>query len=130
MANDEFPPDYEVGFAKPPEASRFPKGVSGNPRGRPKGALNFKTLLRQTLSEKVVITENGKRKIASKFEAVIWKLVSKAMKGDMVAVRLLLSQSSFMEMEEIQDSRALCQRIREIYGLPPDPELEPPNGET
>lgn len=28
---------YAVGYAKPPEATRFRKGVSGNPRGRPKG---------------------------------------------------------------------------------------------
>lgn len=31
---------YEVGYAKPPAANRFPKGASGNPKGRPKGAKN------------------------------------------------------------------------------------------
>ncbi|RYD84807.1 MAG: hypothetical protein EOP84_04475 [Verrucomicrobiaceae bacterium] len=30
-------PGYDVGFGKPPEDSRFRKGVSGNPKGRPKG---------------------------------------------------------------------------------------------
>ncbi|MFZ3585531.1 DUF5681 domain-containing protein, partial [Loktanella sp. DJP18] len=29
---------YSVGYAKPPESSRFKKGKSGNPKGRPKGA--------------------------------------------------------------------------------------------
>lgn len=33
-------PDYEVGYAKPPEGAKYRKGVSGNPRGRPKGAKN------------------------------------------------------------------------------------------
>lgn len=33
-------PGYDVGYAKPPEASKFRKGVSGNPRGRPKGTKN------------------------------------------------------------------------------------------
>src|SRR5215471_10842803 len=28
--------DYEVGFGKPPLATRFKKGASGNPAGRPK----------------------------------------------------------------------------------------------
>lgn len=30
--------DYEVGYGKPPKETRFKKGRSGNPRGRPKGA--------------------------------------------------------------------------------------------
>ena len=32
--------DYEVGYGRPPKATRFRKGRSGNPRGRPKGARN------------------------------------------------------------------------------------------
>ena len=28
--------DYDVGYKKPPKRSRFKKGESGNPRGRPK----------------------------------------------------------------------------------------------
>ena len=34
------PDSYEVGYAKPPAATRFKPGQSGNPRGRPKGAKN------------------------------------------------------------------------------------------
>jgi hypothetical protein len=30
--------EYEVGFGKPPEQTRFKKGRSGNPKGRPKGS--------------------------------------------------------------------------------------------
>ena len=29
---------YEVGYGKPPKASRFKPGTSGNPGGRPKGS--------------------------------------------------------------------------------------------
>ena len=28
--------DYDIGYGKPPEDTRFKKGQSGNPRGRPK----------------------------------------------------------------------------------------------
>jgi hypothetical protein len=34
------PTEYEVGYGKPPRASRFTPGQSGNPKGRPKGARN------------------------------------------------------------------------------------------
>ena len=35
---------YEVGYGKPPSASRFKKGMSGNPKGRPPGRRNLEAL--------------------------------------------------------------------------------------
>ena len=79
----------DVGYGKPPRNFRFKKGRSGNPRGRPKGALNMATVLARTLREKVVIDENGKRKMVSKLQAAIAQLVSKATSGDGHAIRYL-----------------------------------------
>ena len=51
--------DYEVGYGKPPGHTRFAKGQSGNPRGRPPGAKSFTTLLDEALNERVLVEENG-----------------------------------------------------------------------
>ena len=48
--------DYEVGRGKPPVHSRFKKGQSGNPRGRP--AKNLAVLLAAALNETVTVTED------------------------------------------------------------------------
>ena len=80
---------YRVGYRVPPEHSRFKKGRSGNPKGRPKGTLNMATVLARTLREKVIINENGQRKVVTKLEAAIKQLVNKSAAGDLAALRQL-----------------------------------------
>ncbi len=79
----------KIGYCNPPEHTRFKKGHSGNPRGRPKGTLNLATVLERTLREKVVINENGRRKTVSKLEAAIKQLTNKAASGELKALQLL-----------------------------------------
>jgi len=80
---------YEIGFAKPPQHSRFRKGCSGNPNGRPKGRLNLATVLEGVLHAKVAIDENGVCRTVSKLELALEKLVDQAVRGDLAALRLL-----------------------------------------
>ena len=40
----------DVGYGKPPKNTRFTKGVSGNPHGRPKGSRNVAAVFAKTLS--------------------------------------------------------------------------------
>ena len=82
--------DYEVGYGKPPLHTRFAKGQSGNPRGRPPGAKNMKTLLTKALNELVVVTDNGGRRKVSKREAIITQLVNRSAKADFKAIQILL----------------------------------------
>jgi hypothetical protein len=81
--------DYQVGFGKPPAGTRFKKGQSGNPKGRPKNTLNMATVLERTLRERVVINENGRRKTITKLEAAIKQLTNKAASGELKALQLL-----------------------------------------
>ena len=90
----------EVGYGKPPEVTRFKKGVSGNPKGRPKGALNVATVFIKTLREKVVVNENGRRKTVTKLEAALKQLVNKAASGDIRALRQLLDSARDAEAKQ------------------------------
>src|SRR6266403_4723689 len=83
--------DHEVGYGKPPRHSQFVKGLSGNPRGRPPGAKNLKTLLNKALNELVVVTENGGRRKISKREAIITQLVNRSAQADLKAIQILLA---------------------------------------
>lgn len=105
--NDEemLPKTYStrVGYGSPPEHTRFKKGQSGNPKGRPKGTLNLATVLARTLREKVIINEHGQRTIVTKLEAAIKQLVNKAAAGDLAAVRQL---SALVQSAEEQAAQA------------------------
>jgi Family of unknown function (DUF5681) len=89
MPNQHDDSTYEIGFGKPPKHTRFRKGLSGNPKGRPKGRRNLATVLERTLQERVVINENGVRRTVTKLEAAVKQLVNKAAAGDLAALRQL-----------------------------------------
>ena len=76
---------YEVGYGKPPRATQFKPGQSGNPMGRPKGARGIAKVLEAALAQEVSVTEGGRATRISKREALILSLVTKAIKGDMRA---------------------------------------------
>ena len=82
--------EYEVGYGKPPRHTRFKKGQSGNPRGRPSGSKNLSTLLIETLNELVVVAENGGRRKITKRQAIITQLVNQSAKADWRATKILL----------------------------------------
>jgi hypothetical protein len=91
--------DYEVGYGKPPRHTRFAKGQSGNPRGRPRGAKNFNTLLEEALDEPVTVTENGGRRKVSKRQAIVTQLVNRSASADFRAIKILLDKLRDIERE-------------------------------
>jgi hypothetical protein len=89
-----------VGYGNPPRSTRFKKGVSGNPKGRPKGSLNVATVFTKTLLEKVVINEHGQRKIVTKLEAALKQMVNKAASGDLRAFHQLVDLARDAEAKQ------------------------------
>ena len=82
---------YTIGYRKPPAQTRFKKGQSGNPTGRPKGTLNFATALERALGEPVVVNEGGKRRTVTKLDAAVTQLVNKSAMGDLRAMKQYLT---------------------------------------
>jgi hypothetical protein len=84
------PGDYEVGYKKPPRHTRFRKGRSGNPNGRPKQARNLLTDLHEELQQRITVREGGIERRMSRQQAVVVRLLEKALKGDLGAMAKLL----------------------------------------
>jgi hypothetical protein len=82
---------YTIGYGRPPVATRFRPGQSGNPRGRPKGSRSVGDVLEATLNRRVQITENGRARKMPAIEIVLLKLIQDAMRGNTAAIRLLLA---------------------------------------
>jgi hypothetical protein len=80
-----------IGYGKPPVHSRFKKGQSGNPNGRPKGVNNLKTDLNEELQERIVIREGQRAVRVSKQRAIIKSLVLRTVKGDARAATTLIN---------------------------------------
>ena len=80
-----------VGYRKPPKHAQFKKGKSGNPKGRPKGARNMRTIVTETLEQRVMVTEKGKRKSMSAIELLLRTVMRQALQGDSKAITQVLN---------------------------------------
>ncbi len=85
-----------VGYCNPPKHSRFQKGISGNPGGRPKRRpilVDPAGVLEQIDSEEIIVINNGKRKRMPKIEIDFRQLIAKATKGDLRSARLVFKMA-------------------------------------
>ena len=74
--------NYPVGYKRPPAEHRFKKGQSGNPKGRKAGTKNITSLLSDLLEQTKVIELDGRPQRVSVLEAIVRRLVARALKGD------------------------------------------------
>jgi len=74
--------EYPVGYCRPPVAHRFKHGNKANPKGRKKGTRNRTIVIRDLLLEPVTIRIGDTTTQVTAIEAVIKKLLFKALGGD------------------------------------------------
>ena len=102
--------DSSVGYGKPPKATRFRKGTSGNPAGRPRGAKNFRTDLAEELNEITAVGDGG---TVSKQRAILKKLIALAIGGNVRAAStvLALCERHFGDEDVAGEDAAVDQQI-------------------
>ena len=83
-------PGYSVGYGKPPEATRFQPGKSGNLKGRPRGRRkDTESAIHRLLAERFVVVERGRRRRIPAEEVIYRQQRTKAMSGDLRAAKYL-----------------------------------------
>ena len=90
MADDE----NRVGYKRPPKASQFQPGRSGNPSGKPKGLRSVATELRDILAEEITVPSGNELKRITKQRALASALVTAAIEGDLRATAIVLNHLS------------------------------------
>src|SRR5687767_7832745 len=105
---------YEVGRGKPPVTTRFAKGRSGNPSGKPKGTRNtiphlkeerLKQLVLEEAYRDIELTEGGRDVKMSMAQAIIRRMALQAVKGEPRSQFLFTRMLATIEQErrEIHD---------------------------
>src|ERR1700730_16482126 len=103
---DEPREQYAVGFGKPPVEGRFKKGTSGNPKGRRKGSQNALSMYREIAYELVNVSENGQTKTMTRIKAALYRLMSKALLGDLRAMRAILELQRLVDAADALQERS------------------------
>ena len=92
-------------------AIRIPPGVSGNPKGRPKGSTNLRTRVHQGLRKTVTVNKGGRPVRMAVVDVISNRVLELSMKGDFKAIPFVLQ--SEQEAAEVQTaSRGEAEDVR------------------
>lgn len=88
--------EYEVGYGRPPERSKWKKGQCGNPqRIRKRAVKPVAALVDEFLASEVEVVDNGVSQRRSAFEIIYLQLWNKAIDGNARALKVLKQYSDF-----------------------------------
>ena len=92
----------EVGYGKPPQQNQFRPGQSGNSRGRPKGAKNESTILREIFARKIENRSGGWARKITVLEGILLRITDDSLKGNTKSAAFLLNRYAVMVSGELQ----------------------------
>ena len=108
--------DYKVGHGKPPAKTKFQKGKSGNPSGRPKRRnppkepLDSQKALIAELKSPITINEAGNQITVSKLEA-LWKTAIARAFQNLGMMKYLLKLSQTLPKEAFVDGEVYTFKV-------------------
>jgi len=90
------PKNDDVGYKRPPKASRWKKGQTGNPKRKlPRHPKSVLEILDGLLLAPVDIIESGNSRRVTALEAILLQQLQKEIAGDTRATRVRLSYTEF-----------------------------------
>jgi Family of unknown function (DUF5681) len=108
---------YEVGFGKPPKQTRFRKGRSGNPYGRPRKKPDLYSELTKVLRENLTITVDGRQEKVTVQQALLLRLRDQALRGELWAGKLLQKVVAALPESGTESRRVDMQSIGAKFDL-------------
>lgn len=111
--NNEKKAEYAVGRGKTPKHTRYRKGKSGNPNGRPRNAARSSPSSADLLRELVVVEDRGKKVRMSRKQVGIRKRVEAAAQGDLRSAKELVKLYGAKEMSNIEPPRHVYLSLEE-----------------